>query len=170
MTAAAARDLTSVDELDDLNNLTLEDIHNYFDKSEEKDIKQKKLTKAEKSTKSTKMPATTATSSSMIMPQPSEQTRTPQIFSDEELSEIFQIDFSEIFGSPDAGIKPSKYKGVQLPPLGSSSAAAPQQPHQQHKYNKLPSKSNEKTDELSFRGNSEMRVELCFLFAVLSLL
>ena len=28
------------------------------------------------------------------------------IFSDEELSEIFQIDFAEIFGSPD---KPSKY-------------------------------------------------------------
>ncbi len=32
-----------------------------------------------------------------------------QIFSDEELSEIFQIDFAEIFGSPD---QPSKKKFV----------------------------------------------------------
>ena len=57
------------------------------------------------------MPATTAP---MIMPQPA--THQPPVFTDEELSEIFQIDFSEIFGSPDQGIKPSKYKGVHLPP------------------------------------------------------
>ena len=61
------------------------------------------------------MPATTA---SMIMPQQHQ----PQTFTDEELSEIFHIDFSEIFGSPDQGIKPSKYKGVQLPPSTTSSA------------------------------------------------
>ena len=43
-----------------------------------------------------------------------------QIFSDEELSEIFQIDFAEIFGSPD---KPSnKYgpKKTVLPSKGTS--------------------------------------------------
>ena len=40
---------------------------------------------------------------------------TPQVFTDEELSEIFQIDFASIFGSPDANLKNSNYKGVQLP-------------------------------------------------------
>jgi len=34
------------------------------------------------------------------------------IFSDEELSEIFQIDFGQIFGNPEAGLK-SNYKGIQ---------------------------------------------------------
>ena len=65
------------------------------------------------------MPATTA---SMIMPQQQLTPHQPQAFTDEELSEIFQIDFSEIFGSPDQGLKPSKYKGVQLPPSATSSA------------------------------------------------
>ena len=35
------------------------------------------------------------------------------VFSDDELSEIFQIDFGQIFGNPDAGRK-NNYKGVQL--------------------------------------------------------
>ena len=48
------------------------------------------------------------------------QRHQPQVFSDEELSEIFQIDFGEIFGSVDEGLKPSKYKGVQLPPPTSA--------------------------------------------------
>ena len=40
----------------------------------------------------------------------------PQVFTDEELSEIFQIDFAEIFGSPDEQLRTqSSYKGVQLP-------------------------------------------------------
>ena len=39
----------------------------------------------------------------------------PQVFTDEELSEIFQIDFASIFGSPDENLKSSSYKGVQLP-------------------------------------------------------
>jgi len=34
------------------------------------------------------------------------------IFSDDELSEIFQIDFGQIFGNPEAGLK-SNYKGIQ---------------------------------------------------------
>jgi len=34
------------------------------------------------------------------------------IFSDDELSEIFQIDFGQIFGNPEAGLK-SDYKGLQ---------------------------------------------------------
>ena len=35
-----------------------------------------------------------------------------RVFSDEELSEIFQIDFGQIFGNPEAGLK-SSYKGIQ---------------------------------------------------------
>ena len=54
---------------------------------------------------------------------PASTAPTPQVFTDEELSEIFQIDFGEIFGSPDEGIKPSKYKGVQLPPPSTPSSA-----------------------------------------------
>ena len=34
------------------------------------------------------------------------------VFSDDELSEIFQIDFGKIFGNPEAGLK-SNYKGIQ---------------------------------------------------------
>ena len=66
----------------------------------------------------TNMPASNAP---LIMPQDgSAQRHQPQVFSDEELSEIFQIDFGEIFGSVDEGVKPSKYKGVQLPPPNSA--------------------------------------------------
>ena len=66
----------------------------------------------------TNMPASNAP---LIMPQDgSAQRHQPQVFSDEELSEIFQIDFGEIFGSVDEGAKPSKYKGVQLPPPNSA--------------------------------------------------
>ena len=65
------------------------------------------------------MPASTAP---MIMPQDGPSSYHPQAFTDEELSEIFQIDFSEIFGSVDTGSKSSKYKGVQLPPTATSSA------------------------------------------------
>ena len=67
------------------------------------------------------MPASTAP---LIMPQDGPtQRHQPQVFSDEELSEIFQIDFGEIFGSPDEGLKPSKYKGVQLPPPSTPASA-----------------------------------------------
>ena len=44
----------------------------------------------------------------------SHQTKTPQVFTDEELSEIFQINFAEIFGSPAEKPK-SDYKGINLP-------------------------------------------------------
>ena len=40
--------------------------------------------------------------------------KTPQVFTDEELSEIFQINFAEIFGSPAEKPK-SDYKGINLP-------------------------------------------------------
>ncbi|CAB4062287.1 VCL [Lepeophtheirus salmonis] len=40
-------------------------------------------------------------------------------FTDEELSDIFQINFNEIFGSPDAAIaQSSPYKGITLPDKG----------------------------------------------------
>ena len=42
------------------------------------------------------------------------QPKTPQVFTDEELSEIFQINFAEIFGSPAEKPK-SDYKGINLP-------------------------------------------------------
>ena len=35
------------------------------------------------------------------------------VFSDDELSEIFQIDFGQIFGNPDSGRK-NNYKGIQI--------------------------------------------------------
>ena len=35
------------------------------------------------------------------------------VFSDAELSEIFQIDFGQIFGNPDSG-RSSNYKGVDI--------------------------------------------------------
>ena len=68
------------------------------------------------------IPVMPASSATKIMPQQTPTTHQPQAFTDEELSEIFQIDFSEIFGSVDTGSKSSKYKGVQLPPTASSSA------------------------------------------------
>ena len=34
------------------------------------------------------------------------------VFSDDELSEIFQIDFGQIFGNPDSG-RSSNYKGIK---------------------------------------------------------
>ena len=46
-----------------------------------------------------------------------------QVFTDEELSEIFQIDFAEIFGSPDEGLKPSSYKRPQKQPDVAAAAA-----------------------------------------------
>ncbi|XP_071743096.1 vinculin isoform X9 [Lepeophtheirus salmonis] len=43
-------------------------------------------------------------------------------FTDEELSDIFQINFNEIFGSPDAAIaQSSPYKGITLPDKGRES-------------------------------------------------
>jgi hypothetical protein len=41
--------------------------------------------------------------------------KTPQVFTDEELSEIFQINFAEIFGQPDKPPTSSGYKGINLP-------------------------------------------------------
>lgn len=35
-----------------------------------------------------------------------------RVFSDDELSEIFQIDFGQIFGNPESGLK-SSYRGIQ---------------------------------------------------------
>ena len=43
---------------------------------------------------------------------PSLSSSAPPVFSDDELSEIFQIDFGQIFGHPEAGLK-SSYKGIQ---------------------------------------------------------
>ena len=72
------------------------------------------------------MPATTAP---LIMPEPASQK--PPIFTDAELSEIFQIDFSEIFGSPDQGVKPSNYKGVHLPPSATSQKSSLTRKHEE---------------------------------------
>ena len=84
---------------------------------DEKDAPKEKLEQEFNTT----MPASTAP---LIMPQDgTTQRHQPQVFSDEELSEIFQIDFGEIFGSPDEGLKPSKYKGVQLPPPATPASA-----------------------------------------------
>ncbi|XP_059099435.1 vinculin-like isoform X3 [Tigriopus californicus] len=38
-----------------------------------------------------------------------------KVFTDSELSEIFQIDFGEIFGSPDITVPDSNYRGINLP-------------------------------------------------------
>lgn len=38
-----------------------------------------------------------------------------KVFTDSELSEIFQIDFGEIFGSPDITAPDSSYRGINLP-------------------------------------------------------
>ena len=43
------------------------------------------------------------------------QPKAPQVFTDEELSEIFQINFAEIFGQPAAEKPKSDYKGINLP-------------------------------------------------------
>ena len=94
------------------------------------------------------MPASTAP---MIMPQDGSTSYQPQAFTDEELSEIFQIDFSEIFGSVDTGSKSSKYKGVQLPPTATSSAQ------------KSSVTNRNKEEVASPRGNSfYSRPETCF--------
>lgn len=45
---------------------------------------------------------------------PQQPQKTPQVFTDEELSEIFQINFAEIFGQPAEKPK-SDYKGINLP-------------------------------------------------------
>ena len=42
----------------------------------------------------------------------SSDVKSGHIFSDDELSEIFQIDFGLIFGTPEDGLK-SDYKGIQ---------------------------------------------------------
>ena len=42
-----------------------------------------------------------------------EQNNKPHVFSDDELSEIFQIDFGQIFGNPDSD-RQNNYKGIQL--------------------------------------------------------
>lgn len=52
------------------------------------------------------------TSNSVVQQQ--QQQKTPQVFTDEELSEIFQINFAEIFGQPAEKPK-SSYKGINLP-------------------------------------------------------
>ena len=44
-----------------------------------------------------------------------------RVFTDDELSEIFQIDFGQIFGNPEAGLK-SSYKGIQGKKPASSRA------------------------------------------------
>merc|ERR1719481_2260183 len=49
------------------------------------------------------------------------------IFSDDELSEIFQIDFGQIFGNPEAGLK-SNYKGIQSKRTTQDGDAPPRPP------------------------------------------
>merc|ERR1719295_785174 len=65
----------------------------------------------------------------------------PPVFSDDELSEIFQIDFGQIFGNPEAGLK-SSYKGIQskkgLSRSNSSSRAAEQTSSSAPAVNPLP--------------------------------
>ena len=77
---------------------------------------------------------------------PASTAPTPQVFTDEELSQIFQIDFGEIFGSPDEAIKPSKYKGVQLPPPSTPSSA-------QKSDGNLPNRNKE--EQTSIRGKEK---------------
>ena len=93
------------------------------DKTDATDHNKKQKT-AEKLTEETlSIPIIPASSAAKIMPQQTPTTHQPQAFTDEELSEIFQIDFAEIFGSPDAELQPSKYKGVQLPSSTTPSAS-----------------------------------------------
>merc|ERR1719211_881368 len=64
-----------------------------------------------------------------------------RVFSDDELSEIFQIDFGQIFGNPEAGLK-SSYKGIQskkgVSRSNSSSRAAEQTSSSAPPFNPLP--------------------------------
>ena len=55
---------------------------------------------------------------------PSSSAPPGHVFSDEELSEIFQIDFGQIFGNPEAGLK-SSYRGLQGKPAVSRAGAGP---------------------------------------------
>jgi len=73
-----------------------------FEKFEEESKSRTTLEDHKTDAKETTKMASTVTSQYPTFNQP--------IFSDEELSEIFQIDFAEIFGSPD---KPSKYSSPQ---------------------------------------------------------
>merc|ERR550534_1260691 len=65
----------------------------------------------------------------------------PPVFSDDDLSEIFQIDFGQIFGNPEAGLK-SSYKGIQskkgVSRSNSSSRAAEQTSSSAPTFNPLP--------------------------------
>ena len=47
--------------------------------------------------------------------------KTPQVFTDEELSEIFQINFAEIFGTSQPDSKPkTEVKSIPVKPLRES--------------------------------------------------
>ena len=85
------------------------------DKTDATDHNNKQKTTEKLAEETLSIPVMPASSATKIMPQQTPTTHQPQAFTDEELSEIFQIDFAEIFGSPDAELQPSKYKGVQLP-------------------------------------------------------
>ena len=85
------------------------------DKTDATDHNNKQKTTEKLVEETLSIPIMPASSATKIMPQQTPTTHQPQAFTDEELSEIFQIDFAEIFGSPDAELQPSKYKGVQLP-------------------------------------------------------
>ena len=85
------------------------------DKPDATDHNNKQKTTEKLAEETLSIPVMPASSATKIMPQQTPTTHQPQAFTDEELSEIFQIDFAEIFGSPDAELQPSKYKGVQLP-------------------------------------------------------
>ena len=43
-----------------------------------------------------------------------------KVFTDNELTDIFEIDFAEIFGSPDVGLGNSNYRGINLPSKNNS--------------------------------------------------
>ena len=43
-----------------------------------------------------------------------------KVFTDSELTDIFEIDFAEIFGSPDVGLGNSNYRGINLPSKNNS--------------------------------------------------
>ena len=92
------------------------------DKTDATDHNNKQKTTEKLTEEPLSIPVMPASSATKIMPQQTPTTHQPQAFTDEELSEIFQIDFAEIFGSPDAELQPSKYKGVQLPSSTTPSA------------------------------------------------
>ena len=93
------------------------------DKTDATDHNNKQKTTEKLTEEPLSIPVMPASSATKIMPQQTPTTHQPQAFTDEELSEIFQIDFAEIFGSPDAELQPSKYKGVQLPSSTTPSAS-----------------------------------------------